>query len=241
MPANQHAAVALQRLKESLGDRAELLDYLPLDKVTFQDQGELPLATPKAILFGTLKCKRPIDQKRLVWIYLCTKSPSLVFHSYHPDGLPHRVIINDDVISKTAPHEAFKLATDPMRLLVLATYYFIREGVEVSYDITMSKAHEAVLHSICEDSRRYEHALLSVTWPSLIVRLPVYIPSDHQRVEPKNDKQDAAKSRASSDSDSGVGDMRCGAKDKAPIPTTDVAGTISDQVWPTTAEAYKTC
>jgi hypothetical protein len=230
MPANQHAAVALQRLKESLGDRAELLDYLPFDKVKFQDQGEIPLATPKAILFGTLKCKGRIDQKPLVWIYLCRKSPSLVFHGYYPDGLPYGVMFSDEVISKTAPHEAFKLATDPMRLLVLATYYFIREDVEVSYDITMSKAYEAVIRSICEDSRSYKHGLSSVARLSLIVKLPVCFASDNNRVEPMNDNPDAAKSRTSSDSDSGVEDMDSRAKDKAPIPTTDVARIVSDQV-----------
>jgi hypothetical protein len=166
----------------------------------------------------------------LVWIYLCRKSPSLVFHGYYPDGLPHGVMFNDEVISKTAPHEAFKLAIDPMRLLVLATYYFIREDVEVSYDITMSKAYEAVLRSICEDSHSYKHGLSSVARLSLIVKLPVCIPSDNNRVEPMNDKPDAAKSRTSSDSDSGVEDMDCRAKDKAPIPTTDVARIVSDQV-----------
>ncbi|KAF2024458.1 hypothetical protein EK21DRAFT_117776 [Setomelanomma holmii] len=67
MPTSQPATTALQKLIASLGDRAELLDHLPFENVTFQAQGEIPLALPKAILFGTLKRKGPISQTPQVW------------------------------------------------------------------------------------------------------------------------------------------------------------------------------
>ncbi|KAH7087470.1 hypothetical protein FB567DRAFT_469727 [Paraphoma chrysanthemicola] len=115
------------------------------------EQGEIPLAVPKAILFGKVKRKRPDGERSLVWIYICKKAPSVVYLTYYADGRQEGVMLNDEVFLDANPHEAFRFATDPFKLLVLATYYFLKDGIKVPYDMTMSKAYEKVLLSICED------------------------------------------------------------------------------------------
>jgi hypothetical protein len=97
MRVNQPTMTALESLHESLGDRAKLLDYLPFEKVQTQNQGEIPLAIPKAILIGTGTAKGLAHKRPLVWAYLCRRSFSLVFHTYHQDGQPGGVLITDEV------------------------------------------------------------------------------------------------------------------------------------------------
>jgi hypothetical protein len=176
MASSAGSASTLHELVRTLGDRADMLDYLPFNSVTFQEQYEIPLAIPKAILFGTLKRKAIQGGKPLVWIYLCRKSPSLVFHSYYPNGKPDGILINDEVIPKAVPHDAFQFATDPMRLLVLSLFYFLKEGVETSYEITMTRPYEVVLLSICEDLRRAREGLPPHAERSMMVKLRVRVP-----------------------------------------------------------------
>ncbi|KAH7074488.1 hypothetical protein BKA63DRAFT_443553 [Paraphoma chrysanthemicola] len=180
MSPNPQCAAALRELTGSLGDRAELLDLLPIDKVEFMEQGEIPLAVPKAILFGMVKRKRPDGERPLVWIYICRKAPSVVYFSYYSDGRPDGVLINDEVLSDAIPHEAFQFATNPFKLLVLATYYFLREGVRVSYDITMSKAYEEVLLSICQDIVQSQNDVSPVDEGSNMAKPGVYVTQTEQ-------------------------------------------------------------
>jgi hypothetical protein len=66
MKTDQDTTTALEALHGSLGARAQLLSYLPFDKVEVQGQREILLATSRAILFGTKKGKGRAGRRPLV-------------------------------------------------------------------------------------------------------------------------------------------------------------------------------
>jgi hypothetical protein len=90
----------------------------------------------------------------------------------------HRgVLSNNEVVSEATPLEAFEFATDPTKLEVLATYYFLKAGVKTAYTFTMPNASEAVLVNICEDFLRGDEESCTLqTKRSHIVKLPVRVP-----------------------------------------------------------------
>jgi hypothetical protein len=59
--ARSSAASALQDFIHNLRDHAGLLAHMPFDQGTFQEQYEILLAIPKAILFGTLKRNKAVQ------------------------------------------------------------------------------------------------------------------------------------------------------------------------------------
>jgi hypothetical protein len=121
-----------------------LYDGLPYDRVLWQDQGEIPLAFPVAMLFGRMH-KKHAD----IWIYLAKTTPSIIFHSYYLDGRPDGYQIVDEALQKANPNPAFKLATTPMKLLALATHYFIKKGLADKYELRLTAEQEEVLRSMC--------------------------------------------------------------------------------------------
>lgn len=72
----------------------------------------------------------------------------LIFHSYHLDDRPDGYLIIDEVLQKTAPSPAFELATDPMRLLALTTYYFMRKNLAFNYKLILTPQLDNVLRSM---------------------------------------------------------------------------------------------
>jgi hypothetical protein len=75
------------------------------------------------------------------------------------------------------PHEAFRFATDPTRLLVLATYYFMKIVVEPADNLVLNRLQRSVLLSICKDIQgAASESYLATTTTSKVVILHVRVP-----------------------------------------------------------------
>ena len=88
---------ALNKLHCSLGARATLLDCLNVVELRHEGQGEIPSAMSEAILFGHMRFNGPLHRRPLVWIYMCQKSLTLIFHSYQADGKAGGFFMVEDV------------------------------------------------------------------------------------------------------------------------------------------------
>lgn len=121
-------------------------DSLPFEDVLWESQGEIPAAVPLAMRYGRMKAKQAH-----VWIYLCENTPNLIFHSYFDDGRAGNYMIIDEVLIHAIPDIAFVLATSPMELLALATYYFIRKQFTIKYDLNLTHQLESHLVTICQN------------------------------------------------------------------------------------------
>jgi hypothetical protein len=93
----EHKSHALNKLHCSLGARATLLDCLDIVELRDEGQDEIPSAMPRAILFGHMRYKGPLHRRPLVWIYMCQRSLTLIFHSYHADGEAGGMLMVEDV------------------------------------------------------------------------------------------------------------------------------------------------
>ncbi|KAH3940666.1 hypothetical protein HBH70_025830 [Parastagonospora nodorum] len=199
---------ALRALRDSLGNDASLLDQLPpITKLITEEQAEIPGAVPTAILFGYHKDNVLAINKPRLWIYLYRISLTLLFHSYFVDGEPGGVFMVDDALRSTDPHDAFKFATDSMRVVVLATYYFMLLDESTTHVLAMTKSQEGVLLDICKDIRKSKKP------QSLVVKLSVRIPCELFRAATPHDETIIAS--ASRTSDSGIEDMEGDGNKKA--------------------------
>jgi hypothetical protein len=95
------------------------------------------------MLFG-----RMLKKKADIWVYLAKTRPTIIFHSYYLDGKPDGYQIVDEVLQKATPSPAFSLATTLMKLLALATYYFVRKGLAKSYNLVLNPELHSVLKSM---------------------------------------------------------------------------------------------
>ncbi|KAH7378462.1 hypothetical protein DE146DRAFT_320497 [Phaeosphaeria sp. MPI-PUGE-AT-0046c] len=185
-----HDSRALTKLRHSLEARADLLDCLEVAELRDESQQEIPSALPQAILFGHMKFKGPLHRRPLVWIYLCRKSLTLMFHSYLVDGRPGGLLIVDDVLKKAAPVAAFDFATDPFKLVVLATYYFMRYDQQDTEHLCLTTRQEDVLLSICEDVNRASGSYIKIPPRSKVVKLKCSVsPSLFEPSTPLNGKR----------------------------------------------------
>jgi len=113
-----------------------------------------------------------------------------------------------------------------MRLIVLATYYFLKEGVKTPYDFTTPKAYEAILLGICEGFRRVdEGSVLPQIRLSHIVKLPVRVPVGF----PYNDAENhETEPRANSNNGNEIVALSDEVEEEEP------ADALASRVWPPT-------
>jgi hypothetical protein len=105
------------------------------------------------------------------------------------------------------PHEAFRFATDPIRLLVLATYYFMKIVVWPADNLALNKHQMAVLLSICEDIRGQTKESCLTKRASKVVILHVRVPEELLGPTSRYEKQTGTHSHQYRPNDSGIEDM----------------------------------
>ena len=137
------------------------------DALTWREQSKIQEAVPTALLFGKTSGKNSS-----VWIFLLENTPALIWRFCIDDELDE-VLDIEEVLGKVAPCLSFQLATTPVKLDALATYYFKRKKPATKYDLSLTGEQKRVLW-----------AMLGVEAPSKVVkprtRTPDNFPVQHQ-------------------------------------------------------------
>jgi hypothetical protein len=160
---------------------------LPFNSLTSQEQEEIPLAVPVAMLFG-----RMIKKKADIWVYLAKTTPTIIFHSYYLDGKPDGYQIVDEVLQKAVPSPAFSLATNPMKLLTLATYYFIEKGLARNYELALNSEQASTLESMCDVAREESVQPCALAQETAIVKVRVANTGSPQETNKRQKESDAS-------------------------------------------------
>ncbi|KAF1915651.1 hypothetical protein BDU57DRAFT_577444 [Ampelomyces quisqualis] len=180
MLTNTEFSSAIDLLHISLGDSAALLHHLDHRAAEFEShEKDFPDVVRTAILFGSVRCNKPLRRTPSMWIYLCRSTLTLCFHSYYPDGKPGDFYLPNDAFESTIPQKAFQLATNPMEVVVLATYYFMVLGDQtIEYPLMMTKTQQDVLLSICQEARVAKQIPSGTNNLSKMVKLRIRVPPE---------------------------------------------------------------
>ncbi|KAF3034320.1 hypothetical protein E8E12_004797 [Didymella heteroderae] len=150
-----------------LGQEAELLRYIPFDKVIV-DQINLGTAYPKTILYGKIT-----GRAATVWIYWSKKRHELKLHSLFDDNSPDGWLTPEDVVEKATPSEPFHFIDNANDLCVLATYYLLLAGVGMRKSLRFLPYQ---LSAFLTMAKKFE-AQARASQKSMIVVLPVRFPA----------------------------------------------------------------
>ncbi|KAL6706650.1 hypothetical protein ACN47E_005192 [Coniothyrium glycines] len=142
----------------------ECRKLLPFWQLEWQEQEEILSALPAAMQYGYIK-----HNQAKVWVYLCKTTPTIIFHSCHDDGEPIEYLLIDDLFGDTVPSYPFELATSPMEVLALATYYFICKDLVHDYQLDLSDQLISSLRAMCQRNPGVEAA--NLTSKVIILRL----------------------------------------------------------------------
>ena len=169
-PSTVAPNTALETLRQSLGERASLLQGLPHQLVTIESvptYGPFPVGESGSYI-PTRICVGSITKKRGdVWIYIERRTCTLMFHGFSndDDDDDYGSFLAEEVVKHTNLERPFHLATNGIKLTALAYYYCIKLGISGMQYFNSSKHMVDALRSICDELERGNGR-------SLIVRLP---------------------------------------------------------------------
>ncbi|KAH7359687.1 hypothetical protein BKA66DRAFT_445204 [Pyrenochaeta sp. MPI-SDFR-AT-0127] len=159
---------ALENLIRTLGDRAVLLDLLPNDKVMIEDVPlqEFP-AGEKNSCAPIRMCAGKINKTSCnVWIYVEETTRALIFQGFDFPGNSYGMFGPEHVVARANLLEPFEGATNGIKLLAMAYYYFIKRDTPSLRTFVFENFLRNALITVCE-------GLEQKSRKSLIVRLYV--------------------------------------------------------------------
>ncbi|KAJ4303115.1 hypothetical protein N0V90_002007 [Kalmusia sp. IMI 367209] len=149
---------ALSALEKEMGDKANVLNYLPFELIRFRentDHGRLhknAAALPYKIEVGTIEDEAKI--RSLLYAYMLTNStkaptPEIAFFSFPKARKPGHRHSADEVIARGSLREEFKNFSTRQSLCAAMRVYFFRKGAVFSTPVAITNSMAVEIERAC--------------------------------------------------------------------------------------------